>query len=908
VVSAQNDLQLHRCCSRVNLPIAIFASLIYGVIVVNWALHRVGTAPLWVSRLILVATMVGVLVALWYAHSQWSVFLGGLAFLSCLGFLMSRHTRAAVYAGRLSLFLSFCILAVIMWRTDAVVTATLLGFILLSIMVMFVSFIARWRKRRQVSLPPFLMRHRELEESLRLEEPTGSSAAATGAGAAGAGTGSRSAEVLVDIGTPPPMLGNFNGCAKATVALRLLDAAAVAEEQGAQRLPFTASIASSASSSTARVAGVSFELRHMNFSLLTDDSQLLTDISLDIGQGHRVAVMGASGSGKSTLLAVLSGRASYGKISGNLRVCGQPADDLRFLAHVTGYVPQDDVLHTELTVFENIWYQAALRLPYGMGKAHLDACVDRVLRDLNLSSVAQQRIGDAERRCVSGGQRKRVSIAMELVSQPKLLFADEPTSGLDSTTSHDVVSSLNDAAAHLGTTVIAVIHQPRFETLSLFDDLVLLGLGGVLVYAGPTLQVVPYFEQRLQVSFPTNTNPADVLLDAIQPESSPTPEECAEVWRKASLPGAVRPCEGVEFDRHSFYHLRPPFINVMLILTDRAVRQILRTSVTTFINPCLIIGATSIVCVVIAHKDFGDFFVQSQFATLVLMLLQGVAGQRTFSVDLLTNRREAQVGMPMVAYFLAKDIAALIEVTLSAIIFTATYGALSHAQMPIYILFGGAWAFVYTVFGLSFIFSLIASPTAAQMSAVVATFFAFCVSGVYEPKLPEMAAMFDGRGWMIPALSPIRWFWGYLITGEAEHLTRVSREGAGGQLWSMGYDLNFLGDCGGVRMGPGLKGFPSLRDSWTAGRGWVCSVSEMLLLGILFRFIAAICLVVYAKSEASGWAQFLGTPWAQKTSAEVGVWKALAGKIFTLILGAFMTMLLLAEIWILGAADLHFFV
>merc|ERR1719450_1899014 len=103
---------------------------------------------------------------------------------------------------------------------------------------------------------------------------------------------------------------------------------------------------------------------------------------------------------------------------------------------------------------------------------------------MNLSALLNSRVGTPERRGVSGGQRKRVSIAMEMVTRPMLLFADEPTSGLDSTTSHEVVRCLNGASGRLGTTVIAVIHQPRYETLLLFDELVLLGVGGCLVYAG----------------------------------------------------------------------------------------------------------------------------------------------------------------------------------------------------------------------------------------------------------------------------------------------------------------------------------------------------------------------------------------------------------------------------------------
>merc|ERR1719201_123264 len=109
------------------------------------------------------------------------------------------------------------------------------------------------------------------------------------------------------------------------------------------------------------------------------------------------------------------------------------------------------------------------------------------------------------------------------------------------------------------------------------------------------------------------------------------------------------------------------------------------------------------------------------------MLLQGVSAQRIFGEDLLITWREARVGMPMVAYFVAKDLAALFEVTLSSVVFTAAYGSFSGMQLPLEKLFGGTWAFIYSVFGFNYMLSIILSRGAAQMAAVVSAFIAFCV-------------------------------------------------------------------------------------------------------------------------------------------------------------------------------------
>merc|ERR1711904_333299 len=119
--------------------------------------------------------------------------------------------------------------------------------------------------------------------------------------------------------------------------------------------------------------------------------------------------MGPSGSGKSTLLAVLSGRASYGRVDGSLLVCGRPSEDMSFLNHVTGFVPQDDILHGELTVEENVFYQAALRLSARTPHASVLTRTQEAVADLNLNGVKHARVGTTEKRGVSGGQRKRVS-------------------------------------------------------------------------------------------------------------------------------------------------------------------------------------------------------------------------------------------------------------------------------------------------------------------------------------------------------------------------------------------------------------------------------------------------------------------------------------------------------------------
>eukprot|EP00798_Chlamydomonas_sp_ICE-L_P010289 gene10289-8212_t len=186
--------------------------------------------------------------------------------------------------------------------------------------------------------------------------------------------------------------------------------------------------------------------------------------------GKLNAVMGPSGSGKTTFLNVLAGRTGGDvTITGKVHVNGAYMK-IKKLKKVTGFVPQDDIVHEDLSVRENLYYSADLMLPRSVAdKRRRAAIIDDVLDMMQLRHIEHFKVGSVEKRGISGGQRKRVNIGLELVSQPTVLFLDEPTSGLDSTASSDILKSLSDMAG-LGMTVVSVIHQPRFSSYMLFDQ------------------------------------------------------------------------------------------------------------------------------------------------------------------------------------------------------------------------------------------------------------------------------------------------------------------------------------------------------------------------------------------------------------------------------------------------------
>ncbi|CAE7532001.1 ABCG2, partial [Symbiodinium necroappetens] len=221
---------------------------------------------------------------------------------------------------------------------------------------------------------------------------------------------------------------------------------------------------------------------------------------------------------------VLTGRAQhYGDVSGLLKANGEAipegVESNLKTRNSAGFVPQDDVMHTELTVYENVYFAARLRLPPNTPLAGFSERVNTVLHDVGIWHVKDTVVGNADVRGISGGQRKRTSIAMELVGQPSVLFLDEPTSGLDAAAAHSIVKLLCGRSRQHCTTV-AVIHQPRWQTLEFFDNVVLLATGGYLVYSGPVAGCVDYFEKVLEAPIPSMANPADIFLDFIDSSSS----------------------------------------------------------------------------------------------------------------------------------------------------------------------------------------------------------------------------------------------------------------------------------------------------------------------------------------------------------------------------------------------------
>jgi ABC transport system ATP-binding/permease protein len=211
---------------------------------------------------------------------------------------------------------------------------------------------------------------------------------------------------------------------------------------------------------------------------------LLDHVSFKALPGDMIALMGPSGAGKTTLLLTLNGYLP--PTSGQVRINGE---DLYLIYDALrgsiGYVPQDDIVHPELTVFEAVKYSAKFRLPPDYSDEEIDRRVEETLRDLGLETVMNLQIGKPEKKVLSGGQRKRVNIALELVTDPVILFLDEPTSGLAADDTTALINLLAEMTKKTGKTIVMTIHQPARDEFEKFNLAFIMGYGGVPTYFGP---------------------------------------------------------------------------------------------------------------------------------------------------------------------------------------------------------------------------------------------------------------------------------------------------------------------------------------------------------------------------------------------------------------------------------------
>lgn len=315
-------------------------------------------------------------------------------------------------------------------------------------------------------------------------------------------------------------------------------------------VPSKSTLSPNTTTSLSPSPGLTLSCHDLHYSV--GGKEILKGISAVFRPGRVTGVMGSSGAGKTTLLSLLAGNVgsmggggssnaaanlkslvsrlrsgkrsppqpsttesehsscSSSKVTGEIKLNGIQCD-LSTVGKVSGFVYQDDVILPTMTVEEALMMSAKLRLPEDMDEATRRQRCKEMLELLGIESCAQTPIGSATVKGISGGERKRAALAMEMIPNPAVLFLDEPTSGLDTVNAFNVVHHLHALAhSHLQRTIILTIHQPPSEVFHMLDDLLLLADGRV-IYHGPTANAVPYFA-ALGYTCPLYTNPADFFF------------------------------------------------------------------------------------------------------------------------------------------------------------------------------------------------------------------------------------------------------------------------------------------------------------------------------------------------------------------------------------------------------------
>ncbi len=238
---------------------------------------------------------------------------------------------------------------------------------------------------------------------------------------------------------------------------------------------------------------LSFEARNIEFNF-RNGKQGLHQLSFKETTGKLIGIMGGSGAGKSTLLNILNG--NNFPTQGEVVVNGFNLHrEKKMLEGVIGYVPQDDLLIEEITVFQNLFYNSKLCFAH-LSDQEIEKMVDSKLLDLGLLESKNLKVGNSLDKTISGGQRKRLNIALELIREPSVLFVDEPTSGLSSRDSENIMDLLKELALK-GKLVLVVIHQPSSDIFKMFDKLLILDAGGYPIYYGNPVESLIYFKTKV---------------------------------------------------------------------------------------------------------------------------------------------------------------------------------------------------------------------------------------------------------------------------------------------------------------------------------------------------------------------------------------------------------------------------
>jgi ABC-type multidrug transport system ATPase subunit len=512
-------------------------------------------------------------------------------------------------------------------------------------------------------------------------------------------------------------------------------------------------------------SGLTIEWANLTCELKAKGEEKRDILSKAVGTatpGRMLAIMGPSGCGKTTLLSALAGQMPQSDaitLKGTILVDGKPLK--KGVGFSLAFVPQEDVFYSQLTVIETLRMAASFQLPEGMADEKKEERVQQVIKALSLSKCVNTIVGDNKTRGISGGEKKRLSIGLELLSDPSVIIADEPTTGLDSFQAEKVMKVLRQLAQS-GRTVICTIHQPKSSTFALFDDIVLLS-EGLTIYSGQVNDAESHFLQAAGLSCPNNCNLAEFFLDCISIDTDTAEQE--ELSRKRvdtlvkayskeasdKIEGIVARKKNVSGDGKN-YASRPQrcgWWKQVKLLYFRSFRQVFRDKatnmirITTNVNSALVFGS------IYWRLKRTQSTIQDRMGLLQVSAINTAMSSITktltaFSRErVIVNRERTKQNYTAGPYLLAKLAA---ELPISAI-FPILFGSVAYPMCGLnknltsFAKFLGlvtVESFTSSAIGLS-VGSLVSSPEAANAlgPAVMVIFIVFGGYYCYEDNVPR---------------------------------------------------------------------------------------------------------------------------------------------------------------------------
>ncbi|XP_072956514.1 ABC transporter G family member 28-like isoform X1 [Typha angustifolia] len=600
------------------------------------------------------------------------------------------------------------------------------------------------------------------------------------------------------------------------------------------------------------------EISFKDLTLSLGSKRLLRSITGKLMPGRVSAVMGPSGAGKTTFLNALAGKATGCNVTGMVLINGKIAP-IRSYKKIIGFVPQDDIVHGNLTVEENLWFSAHCRLSADTSQPDKVLVVERVIESLGLQAVRNSLVGTVEKRGISGGQRKRVNVGLEMVMEPSLLILDEPTSGLDSSSSQLLLRALRHEALE-GVNICMVVHQPSYALFKMFDDLILLAKGGLIVYQGSVKQVEEYFS-GLGINVPERVNPPDYFIDIlegiIKPSTSMniTSKHLPLSWMlhngydvpqdmqddlneidapsRTSEPSSSRPglneqsvsgdlwgsaiCTLEQEPDHVSYDVsklkdlsnrRTPGILVQYkYYLGRVTKQRLREAKAQGID-FLILGLAGICLGTIAGVNDESIGADGYTYTIIAVsLLCQIGSLKSFSLERLQYWRERESGMSSLAYFLSRDTIDHVNTVIKPIVYLLMFYFFTNPRSSIADNYVVLIALVYCVTGIGYTFAICFQSGSAQLwSALFPVVLTLLAT---QGSTPQLLANLCYPKWALEAFIIInaeRYSGAWLIT-------------RCGILHKRRYDINHWGLC----------------------------IAILFLYGVVFRIIAFISMVLLQK-------------------------------------------------------------